>query len=417
MNNKFLDNRGTLFFPIKNNKFNFSQCTISKNKLNVFRGLHANPFDKLVTCINGKILDIVVNLFDKKSDDYLMPKYYLLDPNTELFEILVPKNYAHGFLSLEENSILTYHFNGEFTPENTTHISYLDPQLNISEELNKFYSGELILSEADKKSNFLKKKDYLVFGSNGFLGSTVLKYIEKDNYLISNLRLHEIDKIENLLKTESPKYVINCAGLTGSPNIFWCDEHKTETIETNLTYQLTLANLCKKYNIHLTVFGSGGIFENDRFYSENEKGNFKEGFYTECRINLENIIRIYENVLYLRVNYPLSSSESPKNLLTKLISYKTVDDIEISISGVDELIPVLFKMIENNEVGVCNFVNKGCISLVEIKKLINDKEFQINTNLKENKRSFSKLKVEMIEKYGVSDVRDYIVKCVEEYQF
>ena len=72
------------------------------------------------------------------------------------------------------------------------------------------------------------------------------------------------------------------------------------------------------------------------------------------------------------------------------------------------MIPLLFKMIENNEFGVCNFVNKGCISLVEIKK----QEFKINTDLKENKRSFSKLKVEMMEKYDVSELTNYVVKCV-----
>ena len=58
---KFVDNRGTLYFPIKHN-YNFKQSTVSCNKKNVFRGIHINTFDKLVTCIQGKILDIVINL-------------------------------------------------------------------------------------------------------------------------------------------------------------------------------------------------------------------------------------------------------------------------------------------------------------------------------------------------------------------
>ena len=59
MTNSFTDKRGYLMFPIKDN-FNFKQCTISHNKKNVFRGIHINNFDKLVTCIQGKIMDIIL---------------------------------------------------------------------------------------------------------------------------------------------------------------------------------------------------------------------------------------------------------------------------------------------------------------------------------------------------------------------
>ena len=56
MNSSFVDKRGKLLFPIKNNGINhgFNECTISINKKNVFRGIHINQFDKLVTCVSGK---------------------------------------------------------------------------------------------------------------------------------------------------------------------------------------------------------------------------------------------------------------------------------------------------------------------------------------------------------------------------
>ena len=54
MNKTYLDNRGKLFFPVKNKEF--KQCTVSVNKQFVFRGIHINNFAKLVTCIQGKIL-------------------------------------------------------------------------------------------------------------------------------------------------------------------------------------------------------------------------------------------------------------------------------------------------------------------------------------------------------------------------
>ena len=348
MNNSFIDKRGKLLFPIKNNLYNFNECTVSINYKNVFRGIHINQFDKLVTCVSGKVLDIIIN-FNEDEEDYLIPKYYTLDPNTDLYEILVKKNHGHGFLSLDDNSILVYHFNGKFSDDNTKFIHYLDPYIKINLPINN-----PIISDKDDIKIFIKPVDYIIFGSNGFLGSNVIKFLklENKNYITTDLRLQSTEEISKYLDIYKPKYVINCAGLTGVPNIFWCDDHKIETIETNITYQLTLAKICSDKNIHLTVLGSGGIFNNDKIYTENDEGNYKNNFYSESRIYLENIIKNYKNVLYLRINYPISSQKSNKNLLTKLLTYKCIESIELSITYIDNLFPILIKMIEDNENGI-----------------------------------------------------------------
>lgn len=412
--NYFCDNRGKLLFPIKNNNFNSKECTISINKINVFRGIHINQFDKLVTCIQGKILDILIN-FNKNDNDYLIPKYYTLDPLTDLFQILVPKNYGHCFLSLEENSILLYNFNEIFTDANTKHINYLDPFLNIQLPISN-----PILSEKDNIKNFIKPIDYLIFGSNGFLGSNIVKYleIENKNFIISNVRLQEINKIKKIINDYNPKYIINCAGITGTPNIFWCEDHKIETIENNITFQLTLAAICKEKNIHLTVFGSGGIFKNNKVYLENDEGDFKDNFYGECRIYLENILKNYNNVLYLRINYPICRTQSNKNLLTKLIGYKNLESNEFSITYIDDLFPILFKMIENNENGITNFVNTGTINIIEIMEIYKkyyDYDYNIiNNNV--NNRSFPKLSNNKLLKYNPLNIKDGINDCIIHYK-
>jgi 3,5-epimerase/4-reductase len=413
---QYLDNRGSLFFPVKNN-YHFKQCTVSCNKKNVFRGIHINNFEKLVTCIQGKILDIIIN-FDVNSDDYLVPKYYELDPSTNNFQILVPKNYGHAFLSLEENSIIVYHLGGEYTDIDTTHIHFLDPFIRINLPVSK---DQLIISDKDNIHHFVKPIDYIVFGSNGFLGSNIVKILTKikKNFIICTYRLEEVSKIKEMLDTYKPKYVINCAGLTGIPNIFWCDQNKKETIETNITYQLTLAALCKKRNIHLTVFGSGGIFNNDSIYSEFDIGNNFSNFYGECRIHLENIVKNYSNVLYLRINYPISDIQSNKNLLTKLISYTQIDNCEISITYIDNLFPILIDMIENAEVGICNFTNPGQIRLVNIIR-----KYEILTGVTKNiksinclstDRSFAKLETNKLNKYNPLHIEDAIDICIQNY--
>ena len=180
MNNYFIDKRGKLLFTIKNNsndvvdahafKCNFNECTVSINKNHVFRGIHVNQFDKLVTCVNGKILDIIIN-FNDTDNDYLIPKYYYLDPKTEFFEILVKKNHGHAFLSLEDDSVLVYHFNGIFREEDTKHLHFSDPFINMQLPIS---ANQLIISDKDNIKNFVKKIDYVVFGSTGFMGSNII---------------------------------------------------------------------------------------------------------------------------------------------------------------------------------------------------------------------------------------------------
>jgi dTDP-4-dehydrorhamnose reductase len=261
--------------------------------------------------------------------------------------------------------------------------------------------------------------DYLVFGGKGFLGSHVVSTLEHDekNYIVSSLRLENTREIGEILDLYSPKYVINAAGLTGTPNIFWCDDHPTETIETNITYQLTMAKMCRERGIHLTVFGSGAIFENDREYGEKDRGNFTHNFYARSRIVLEDMMALYPNVLYLRINYPISSIPSPKNLLTKLVGYSTILSTLLSMTCVDDLFPILLRMVENNETGICNFVNPGAMNLVDIKRMYHDGEgvFIVSTESSTIQRSTPHLRVEQLLSYDPLPVEKAVRNIIDRY--
>lgn len=421
---KFIDNRGELFFPLKNYNIIIKDSLISINNINVFRGIHIEQFTKIVTCIQGKILDIIIN-FNKEEEDYLIPKYYLLDPNTENYHILVEPNHGHAFITLSENSIVVYHYDDIYNPEKTKSINFKDPTFNIIPTLEtyiKYPIENIIISDKDTNAPFYKHIDYYVFGGNGFIGSVIIDCLNKDNktFYKTNLRLENLEKIEYELKLYKPKYVICSAGLTGEPNISWCDIHKTETIETNITFQMTLAYLCKKYNIHFTIIGSGVIFNNDRFYDENEEGNFYGNFYGKCRIYLENMSKNYNNLLYIRVNYPISSKKSNKNLITKLLSYPSIQNNIITLTYIDELIPYMIDMIEHNEIGICNFVNKGDISLFDIVDIYNKKTGHkfikdTSTLLNNVNKSNSLLNIGKLIKYDIKNVYDAVEHCIIKY--
>lgn len=409
---KFEDGRGILFFPIKNNEFVSKETTISINHKNVFRGIHINNFKKLVTCVQGKILDIIIN-FNPEAEDYLIPQYFNLDPSTDFFQLLIPENYGHAFLSLEDNSILVYNFSEIF--QTARHINYLDPFINL--KFSEHDISNLIISEKDLEKNFVKPIDYVIFGSKGYIGSVITNYLKlfNKNFIISDLRLEERESIEHFLEYYNPKYVINAAGLTGSPNIFWCDSHREETIQTNVICQISMMNICKKLGIKVVIIGSGAIFDDEKFYDENDEGNFTDNFYAESRILLEKLVKNYDNYLYLRINCPISNNSNPKNLITKLLLYKTVNDCELSITYLDDLIPILFEMIENHETGICNFTNPGTITLNTICQIFEKIDYQLMPKIYD-KRSNPKLKVEKILKYNPMRIENALINCKTYYK-
>lgn len=113
----FQDNRGGFqklfnfdFFKENDLNANFKEFYYSVNKLNVIRGMHFQipPFEhvKLVYVSKGKIKDVVIDL-RKKSETYGQCFSIELDESKAQY-LYIPKGFAHGFLALEEGSIVNY---------------------------------------------------------------------------------------------------------------------------------------------------------------------------------------------------------------------------------------------------------------------------------------------------------------------
>ena len=387
----YKDNRGYLIFPVKDNKYidntiNTSKdCTYSVNKKNVFRGLHINTFGKLITCITGNFIDIMVDMKTYKVE------YYNIKPGDQIY---CPANFAHGFISLEENSVLSYHCEGYFGSEVGDLLNFKDPYLDIKLPIS---DSELILNEKDSGAPFLEF-EYFIIGSTGFIGSNIYDELYKQNKKVLCLkeRLHETERIQYLLEFYKPKYFINCAGLTGKPNIKWCDSNKLETLKVNVLHQIELLEICERFGVHYTLLGSGAIFKDLDIADSLTDGNDYTNFYSECRILLESILRQYTNYLLIRINYPISYKENnlynPKNLLTKLLSYDNIEDIKLSITNLDIQIPELLKLIHNNKTGILNFVMPEQQSVKNILEEFTGKTLEeLNKKFVKSNRSTTKL--------------------------
>ena len=112
--------------------FKCNESFISSSGKNVIRGLHFQthaPQAKVVGVISGKVFDVIVDL---RKDSPTYKKWagiYLSNENRN--SLLIPRGCAHGFLSLSENSMVSYLCDGLYDKDTDTGIVYNDPDINI----------------------------------------------------------------------------------------------------------------------------------------------------------------------------------------------------------------------------------------------------------------------------------------------
>lgn len=130
-----------------------------------------------------------------------------------------------------------------------------------------------------------------------------------------------------------PTHVLNAAGVTGRPNVDWCEDHKIETIRANILGCLNLADVTNERGIHMTYYGTGCIFHYDaefpegsgKGFKESDTPNFTGSWYSHCKAIVEGLLKQFPNVLTLRVRMPIVESlVYPRNFITKIIKYDKV---------------------------------------------------------------------------------------------
>ncbi len=109
------------------------QISRSKSAKGVLRGLHYQ-YDpkcqaKIVEVIRGSALDVVVDL-RSDSPTYCEWTSILLTPNNNK-QLFVPRGFAHGFLSLEDDTIFQYFVDNDFAPSLEGGIPFNDPAIGI----------------------------------------------------------------------------------------------------------------------------------------------------------------------------------------------------------------------------------------------------------------------------------------------
>ncbi|MCP4123479.1 MAG: dTDP-4-dehydrorhamnose 3,5-epimerase [Bacteroidetes bacterium] len=136
--------------------YNFRQDNHSLSGFGVLRGLHYQrgvyAQTKLVRCVSGKVLDIVVDL-RAGSPTYL--KHFAIELNAENHkQLLIPKGFAHGFVVLSETAEFLYKCDNFYNKESEGGIHFLDKELGIDWGLQP---DQYIVSEKDQLNPSIKE--------------------------------------------------------------------------------------------------------------------------------------------------------------------------------------------------------------------------------------------------------------------
>lgn len=165
----FGDSRGYFFESFQQAKFEeaigkteFVQDNESKSGYGVLRGLHFQkpPYTqaKLVRCITGTILDVVVDL--RKGSETFKKSYAVELSGNNKLQLFIPRGFAHGFVVLSEEAIFSYKVDNLYAPTHEAGIRFDDPELLIDWKLPK---EELKLSEKDRELPAFSETDLLFF--------------------------------------------------------------------------------------------------------------------------------------------------------------------------------------------------------------------------------------------------------------
>lgn len=113
-------------------KFTLNETFASRSAKNVVRGLHFQlngPQAKLVSVVAGKVWDVIVDIrpesptFKKWTSQELSAENHL--------SFYVPRGFAHGFASLEDNTVMLYQCDGKYDKETDTGIRFDDPDIGV----------------------------------------------------------------------------------------------------------------------------------------------------------------------------------------------------------------------------------------------------------------------------------------------
>jgi len=240
----------------------------------------------------------------------------------------------------------------------------------------------------------------IVVLGNGYIGKKAYKHFLEnleniyDVVHLSNYPYTAPEKLKETLfsnlisefRGSQAKWIINCVGYTGAPNVDACEENKQICWDLNVTFPTILAQFCDQHNIKIINVSSGCIYDGpeDVHYTEEDEPNFgltnpDSSWYSKTKHAAELCLKNFNNVYTLRIRMPVCNDfNSRKNYLSKILKYNNILDGLNSKTIIEDLLVVINKIItiEDLPSGIYNCVNPEPLTTKQVCEIL-DKHGQI----------------------------------------
>ncbi len=184
-------------------------------------------------------------------------------------------------------------------------------------------------------------------------------------------KIYSKEDVIVLIEKHHPDVILNAAGVRGKPNVDWCETHQLETIVGNTKLPILIAEACQEKNVYLLHIGSGCIFYGDsphpdKKWRENDMGNPTDVTYSRTKWAADLVLSTLPNTGIARIRMPIDWIPAPDNLINKLTSFSKVIDVENSVTILDDMVEVFYKLLEKKAEGIFHVTNPGTLKHREI---------------------------------------------------
>jgi len=405
---RFGDERGYFESTTKESleELGFSRIFQVSNSLSgkgIVRGLHfqKDPYcqAKVVRCHRGAVLDVVV---DMRKDSPTYGKWTSVELTPENGRMLyVPRGFAHGFVSLKDDTLFEYYVDNLYKPRMEGGILWNDPALNINwNQIFKQYGiEEPVLSSKDKVRVGINECDvefnrrprkFLITGFKGQLGYDIARELEErgeTDYLaldIDEMDITDRDQVMRIVTSYKPDVIFHCAAWTAVDKAEDMKD-KVKAINVDGTANLTDASI--EVGAKMIYMSTDYVFDGKKegLYKETDPVN-PMSVYGETKYQGEEEVRRNPNHFITRISwvFGINGNNFIKTML-KLSETKdklnVVDDQVGSPTYTRDLSNLLVEMSYTNKYGTYHVNNDGYCSWAEFADYImrsNDKKTIIN---------------------------------------
>ena len=237
---------------------------------------------------------------------------------------------------------------------------------------------------------------WVLLGGSGYVGQALQGGLNRKGIEYQSLARRDVDytdrvQLRDYLRSARAECLINAAGYTGRPNVDACELYKAECLAGNSVLPGSVRSVCEDLKIPWGQISSGCIFTGcppgKPGFTEQDPPNFSFrqdncSFYSGCKALGEEVLGDAERCWIWRLRIPFNNIDSPRNYISKMMTYDRLLDATNSLSQLDEFADACIACVQQRcDFGIWNLTNPGEVTTRRVVEMIQsagltDREFQ-----------------------------------------